>query len=60
YGNACDPDLNNDNYVNFLDVSIFIPLFLSATPVADFNTDGVVNFLDFNTMSEYFLQQPGP
>lgn len=60
FGNACDPDLNNDCIVNFLDLTAFSSVFLSADDDADFNEDGVVNFLDFVTLSEFFLLEPGP
>ncbi|MEM7082195.1 MAG: reprolysin-like metallopeptidase [Pseudomonadota bacterium] len=60
YGNRCDPDLNNDGIVNFLDLSQFQPLFLSTDPVADFNVDGNVNFLDLVILTERFLGMPGP
>lgn len=60
FGNACDPDLNNDNVVNFLDLALFQPLFLSADPVADFNVDGSVNFLDLVILTNRFLGVPGP
>ncbi|NNF15907.1 MAG: family 16 glycosylhydrolase [Gammaproteobacteria bacterium] len=60
FGNLCDPDLNNDNVVNFLDMGIFSGLFLSADPVADFNSDGAVNFLDIGLIQTMFLGTPGP
>lgn len=60
FGNACDPDLNNDNVVNFLDVSEFSNLFNTTDELADFNEDGAVNFLDFSILSNYFLSPPGP
>lgn len=61
FGNACDPDINNDGIVNFVDVSLWVPFF--NTPVVgdeDFNGDGVANFVDFVLFSQYFLQPPGP
>ncbi len=60
HGNACDPDLNGDEIVNFIDLSQFSQLFLSNDEVADFNSDGVVNFIDLLVMSELFFQPPGP
>ncbi len=50
YGNACDPDLNNDRRVNFVDISLFSKLFLTTEPHADFNMDGSVNFQDYTTV----------
>ncbi len=60
YGNACDPDLNDDGTVNFLDLSLFANVFLSNDENADFNSDGVVNFIDLIVISELFFQPPGP
>ncbi len=60
YGNACDPDINGDGIVNFIDLSLFSQVFLSNDEVADFNSDGVVNFIDVLVMSELFFMPPGP
>lgn len=61
FGNACDPDLNNDGVVNFADVSLWAPFFNTANDGdADFNGDGSANFADYALYSEYFLQAPGP
>ncbi len=60
FGNFCDPDLNNDGVVNFVDLSLFTPLFLTTDPIADFNVDGNVNFLDFVLLTDRFLGAPGP
>lgn len=60
FGNVCDPDLNNDGVVNFLDLAQFQPLFLTTDPVADFNVDGNVNFLDLVILTNRFLGEPGP
>lgn len=61
YGNSCDPDVNNDGIVNFLDVSQWALSFNTATTGdEDFNGDGFANFVDFALISEYFLGPPGP
>lgn len=60
YGNRCDPDLNNDLIVNFLDLAIFAERFLSADADADFNGDDAVNFLDLDIFRDFFLKAPGP
>lgn len=60
FGNACDPDFDNNNVVNFLDFVFFQNAFLSNDPLVDLNTDGVVNFLDLVIFQQYFLQPPGP
>ncbi|MEM7081432.1 MAG: SBBP repeat-containing protein [Pseudomonadota bacterium] len=60
FGNLCDADLNNDNIVNFVDVSQFASVFGSTDEDADFNGDGAVNFLDLVILREGFLLPPGP
>ncbi|MEM7081833.1 MAG: dockerin type I domain-containing protein [Pseudomonadota bacterium] len=60
FGNACDPDLNNDQIVNFIDISLFSARFLTSDADADLNGDGAVNFLDYVIMTEFFLSPPGP
>lgn len=62
FGNACDPDLDNNGVVNFLDVTLFVDQFgTAAGGDADFNGDGNVNFLDFSlAYPAYFLMPPGP
>lgn len=62
FGNDCDPDLDNNGIVNFLDVTAWIPVFNSACGdvASDFNGDGACNFADFILLSEFFLQVPGP
>ncbi|MFK8031939.1 MAG: SBBP repeat-containing protein [Gammaproteobacteria bacterium] len=60
FGNFCDPDLNNDGTVNFVDVSLFASLFLSDDEDADLDGDGTVTFLDFAILSDFFLLPPGP
>ncbi|MEM7082951.1 MAG: thrombospondin type 3 repeat-containing protein [Pseudomonadota bacterium] len=59
-GNFCDPDLNNDGIVNFIDISTWTGFFLSNDPDSDFNGDGVVNFIDFVIITQAFLEPPGP
>lgn len=60
FGNVCDPDFNQDNVVNFLDVNYYAQQFLGNDPHADLNGDGVVGFLDFAILVNYFLLPPGP
>ncbi len=60
YGNMCDPDFNNDNVVNFADISAFSNVFNTTDALADLNGDGAVNFLDFAIVAGYFLSPPGP
>ena len=61
YGNACDPDLNNDGIVNNLDTGLFQADFSKTGNLdADFNGDHVVNNLDAGIIRSYFLKAPGP
>jgi len=60
FGNRCDPDLNNDLIVNFLDLGIFRDVIFTTDEDADFNGDGVVNFLDLGIMRDLFFLPPGP
>ena len=61
YGNSCDPDLDNNGIVNFVDISLWIPFFNTATSGdADFNGDGIASFVDYALYAAYFLQPPGP
>ncbi len=62
YGNACDPDLNNDGTVNFVDISLFGAVFPSSGVGLDedFNGDNLVNFVDYVLFSTFFLDPPGP
>lgn len=62
FGNACDPDLNNDGIVNAADVGELRSAFFNiGTDLdADFNGDNVVNVLDLAIMKQYFFLPPGP
>jgi hypothetical protein len=62
YGNACDPDLNNDGTVNAADIGPFKAAFNTAAPGsdADFNGDGVVNAADIGLFRARFNRPPGP
>ncbi|MEL7447595.1 MAG: dockerin type I domain-containing protein [Pseudomonadota bacterium] len=59
HGNACDPDLNNDDAVNFLDLALLKAVFFTDDQDADLNGDGVVNFADLAIMKALFFQSPG-
>ncbi|MEE8508043.1 MAG: hypothetical protein V3T07_03165, partial [Myxococcota bacterium] len=60
YGNACDPDLNNDDMVDFLDLGQLKSNFFTADADSDLNGDGNVDFLDLGMMKSRFFQAPGP
>ncbi len=60
YGNICDADLNNDTFVNSLDLGLFKLVFMAADTDADLNGDGFVNSLDLGLFKNLFFQPPGP
>jgi hypothetical protein len=60
FGNLCDPDLNDDGIVNFLDLATFKSVFLTGDADADFNGDGNVNFPDLAILKSFFFDAPGP
>ena len=66
YGNACDPDLNNDGIVDMNDANLFIanfgePLAASIGLDADLNGDHSVNGLDVGLFSGFLSAGvPGP
>jgi glycosylphosphatidylinositol phospholipase D len=60
YGNVCDPDLDGNGIVNFVDLGMFKAEFLTSAPDADFDGNGTVNFEDLGVVKALFLQPPGP
>jgi len=60
FGNACDPDLNNDGVINVLDLGALRTVFFTPDADADFNGDGVVNVTDLGIMRTFFFAPPGP
>ena len=60
FGNACDPDLDNDGIVNFSDLALLRARFFTDDLDADFNGDGAVNFVDLSLLSSMFFGPPGP
>ncbi|MBC7699133.1 MAG: thrombospondin type 3 repeat-containing protein [Massilia sp.] len=60
YGNACDADLNNDGFVNSLDLSTMRGQFGKRGVAGDLNGDGLVNALDVSRFSKLFGKAPGP
>jgi hypothetical protein len=60
YGNMCDGDLNQDNFVNVLDLGLFKQRYFTADPYADLNGDGIVNVTDLGLFKTMFFQPPGP
>ena len=49
----CPADLNNDNVLDFYDVSAFLANYIAQNPAADFNDDGQYNFYD---VSAFLIQ----
>ena len=60
YGNACDADLNNDGFVNSLDMALMRAQFARRGVAGDINGDGIVNSIDLSLFSSLFGKQPGP
>ena len=66
YGNACDPDLNNDLVVDFGDLPFFQAAFFSSPDDGNWNEDGdlngddVVDFGDLPPIQALFFGPPGP
>jgi hypothetical protein len=60
YGNACDPDFNNDLVVNANDLARLKSVFFKADALADLNGDGVVNAVDLARLKANFFKPPGP
>lgn len=60
FGSACDGDLNDDCWVDFVDLAVFKSVFLTADPDADLDGSGLVDFQDFILMRPQFYRAPGP
>ncbi|MFK8016541.1 MAG: hypothetical protein AB8G17_14000 [Gammaproteobacteria bacterium] len=60
FGNVCDPDLNNDNIVNVVDLGLLRQVFFQADDDADLNGDGIVNVVDLGILRAQFFAPPGP
>jgi hypothetical protein len=55
FGNACDPDLNQDLVVDVADFGIFFAAYSGTpNPDADFNDDGVTDVADFGVFFAYY------
>ncbi len=66
FGNACDPDIDNDFTVNFADLTAVKSAFFSNpaapawNPDADFDDSGQINFNDLQIIKSFFFGVPGP
>ena len=66
FGDACDPDYNNDGAVGIPDFNVLRSQFgltdedPGFDPAVDHNGDGAIGILDFNVFRSFFGQVPGP
>jgi arylsulfate sulfotransferase len=60
FGSACDPDLNNDGVVEWVDYFYYTVLWQSADANADLDGDGVVTWPDLQVLVDKFFGAPGP
>jgi hypothetical protein len=66
YGNACDPDYDDDGVVSIPDFRMFRPHLGSSSgdasfdPSFDHDGDGAVGIPDFAMLRHYFGERPGP
>jgi arylsulfate sulfotransferase len=60
FGNACDPDLDNDQVVGHSDLFLMKEAFGTADPDADLDGDGVVFWSDLQLLLDTFDSPPGP
>lgn len=59
-GNACDTDLDNSCFIDFVDLGMLKAVFFTGDADSDFNGDGIVDFLDLGLMKSAFFGSPGP
>jgi peptidoglycan/xylan/chitin deacetylase (PgdA/CDA1 family) len=59
-GNRCDADLDNNCFVDFVDLGMMKAVFYTDDADADLNGDGTVNFVDLGIMKSAFFTPPGP
>lgn len=62
FGNLCDADINGDNVVNVVDLSVLRSQFLKddPNPHADLDGDGIVSVTDLAILRLSFFAPPGP
>ena len=60
YGNICDPDFDNNGFINAADLAYLKANFFSGDPHADLNGDGFVNAADLAIAKQMFFGPPGP
>ena len=60
FGNRCDPDLDNDNRIDFADLVELKCRFFTVNADADLNGDQRVDFADLAIQKAMFFGSPGP
>ena len=60
YGNFCDGDFNNDDFVNLPDLRYLIQKMGTDDPEVDMNSDGIVDMDDVEIFKTTWLFSPGP
>lgn len=61
FGNACDPDFNNNCSVDFADLVVMrANFFISGDLDTDLNGDGHTAFVDLGIVKNFFFGAPGP
>ena len=60
FGNLCDADLNNDNWISFSDLKQFKLVYGTNNADADLDGNGIVGFGDFAILKSMFGKRPGP
>lgn len=60
YGNYCDPDFDNNLFINAADLAYMKSMFFTADPDADLNGNGIVNGADIAILKDIFFGVPGP
>jgi hypothetical protein len=61
FGNACDPDFDNNDRVDFADLARLKENFFSTTnPLTDLDNNGRTDFADLAILKSMFFSPPGP
>jgi len=60
FGNFCDPDFNQNNVVDPLDLNNLKSKLMRPSPDHDLNGNGIVDPIDLNILKSYLGRAPGP
>jgi hypothetical protein len=60
YGNACDPDFDQNGVVDSTDLSTLKSALRTSAPDQDLNGNGVVDSTDYSIAKSYLRKPPGP